>query len=99
MSRTTQRETGVSSPSASDDGERYRPGGRRTTAEPLAATWRPEAGRRAPAKRGFLATYGWRVYAIPVLLAVTALVVVRTAGRRPRRAAPTRSTRRSASPR
>ena len=69
------------SPSASDDGERYRPGGRRTTAEPLAASWRPERGERpAPAKRGFLATYGWRVYAIPLLLAVTVLVVVRTAG-------------------
>jgi hypothetical protein len=29
-------------------------------------------------KGGFLSTYGWRVYAVPVLLAVTALVVVQT---------------------
>lgn len=83
MSRTTQRDSDVPSPSASGD-ERYRPGGRRTTAEPLAAAWRPEEAERGvarpPAKRGFMATYGWRVYAIPVLLAVTVLVGVRTAG-------------------
>ncbi|MGW5054213.1 DUF3152 domain-containing protein [Actinokineospora sp. NPDC004072] len=76
-----------SSPSATaePDEERYRPGVRRTTAEPLAASWRPEppaegGGRKR--KRGFFATYGWRVYALPVLLAVTALVVVQTAADR-----------------
>jgi hypothetical protein len=51
--------------------------------EPLAASWRPTAdqpsGRHKPAKKkSFLANYGWRVYAVPILLAVTALVVVQT---------------------
>jgi Protein of unknown function (DUF3152) len=54
------------------------------SAEPLAAKWRPtddppsvrrKALRR---KKGVLATYGWRIYAVPILLAVTALVVVQT---------------------
>jgi len=61
--------------------------GRRTGAEPLAASWRPdrsggegskaEPGRGKPRKgvKGFAATYGWRVYALPVLVVVTALVV------------------------
>ena len=67
--------------------ERYRNGGRRTAAEPLAASWRPdrssedggkaEPGRGKPRKgvKGFAATYGWRVYALPILVVVTALVV------------------------
>lgn len=56
------------------------------SAEPLAASWRPteepKSGRHKPVtrKKGFLATYGWRVYAVPILLAVTALVVIQTAG-------------------
>lgn len=57
------------------------------SAEPLAASWHPadgqKSGKHKPAtrkKRGFLATYGWRVYAVPILLAVTALVVIQTAG-------------------
>ncbi|WP_073487176.1 DUF3152 domain-containing protein [Streptoalloteichus hindustanus] len=96
--------------------ERYRRGGRRTTAEPLAASWDPavEAGSGAAAEpadptaaatdsaaddasepsaggsrrgrprggkkgiAGFLSTYGWRVYALPVLLVVTALAVFNT---------------------
>lgn len=69
--------------------DRYRTGARRMSAEPLAASWRPtdakQAAKRAPAKRktgvrGVLATYGWRVYAVPVLVAVTALVLIQTAG-------------------
>ena len=63
--------------------DRYRAGERRTSAQPLAASWRPEPrpGKKAPKKkRGFLATYGWRVYAVPVLVAITALVVIQTAG-------------------
>jgi hypothetical protein len=53
------------------------------SAEPLAASWRPvddappEKRRRG---RGFLSTYGWRVYAVPVLVALTVLVFVQTAG-------------------
>ncbi len=62
------------------DDDRYRPGARRTTAEPLTAAWRPEPPNRGKRKRGFLATYGWRVYALPVLLALTVLVVAQTAG-------------------
>ena len=54
------------------------------SAEPLAAKWHPTddppSGRRKPVRRkkSTLAAYGWRVYAVPILLAVTALVVVQT---------------------
>ncbi|WP_204456219.1 DUF3152 domain-containing protein [Actinokineospora baliensis] len=68
-----------SSRSAAEPGDRARPGGRRTAAEPLAASWTPQRPRPAR-KRGFVATYGWRIYAVPVLVAITALVAVRTAG-------------------
>lgn len=54
------------------------------SAEPLAAKWRPTddppSGKRRPVRRkksGF-AAYGWRVYAVPLLVAVTVLVVVQT---------------------
>ncbi|GLZ35844.1 hypothetical protein Lesp02_80310 [Lentzea sp. NBRC 105346] len=62
--------------------DRYRRGARRTTAEPLAASWEPEgphraAPRRTPAKK-LVANYGWRIYAIPVLIVLTALVVLDT---------------------
>ncbi|MCP2168811.1 Protein of unknown function (DUF3152) [Goodfellowiella coeruleoviolacea] len=81
--------------------DRYRRGARRTSAEPLAASWRPledqerdtGSGRRpaGQAKRdkeerrrrgigALLAHYGWRVYAVPVLVALTALVVMDTTG-------------------
>ena len=56
------------------------------SAEPLAASWRPtddlKSGRHKAAarKKGFLAAYTWRVYAVPILLAVTALVVIQTTG-------------------
>jgi hypothetical protein len=59
-------------------------GERRVTAEPLAAKWRPTddppSGRRRAVRRkkSVMAAYGWRVYAVPILLAVTALVVVQT---------------------
>ncbi|MFC4004306.1 DUF3152 domain-containing protein [Prauserella oleivorans] len=80
-------------------GDRYRPGTRRATGEPLRASWRPrqdadepatgdESGtagtdgdtppRRRSKLRRLLSTYGWRVYAVPVLLVITALVVVDT---------------------
>jgi Protein of unknown function (DUF3152) len=58
--------------------------GRRTSGEPLSASWDPAAksqGRRArpptePGVRGFVRTYGWRIYALPVLLVLTALAVL-----------------------
>jgi hypothetical protein len=61
--------------------DRQRAGERRVSGEPLAASWRPAAEHRPGArqKKGFFAAYGWRVYAVPILLAVTALVVVQTA--------------------
>jgi hypothetical protein len=64
--------------------DRYRRGERRTSAEPLAAAWEPEgtAQHRRPRKRGgvkkLVSNYGWRIYAIPVLLVLTALVVLDT---------------------
>ncbi|WP_084429742.1 DUF3152 domain-containing protein [Kibdelosporangium aridum] len=66
---------------AGDD--RYERGARRVSGEPLAAAWQPdeqnaeESFRRLPPvkKRGLLAVYGWRLYAIPILLVITALVV------------------------
>jgi hypothetical protein len=71
--------------------DRYRQGGRRTGAEPLSASWRPieeHSGEnpfghpiKAPAKRDkkLSKTYGWRLYALPILLVLTALVVFKTA--------------------
>lgn len=80
------------SPRRSHDGDRYRPGRRRTTGEPLSASWRPEPGqleqtadeaREARRERGkvrrIAKTYGWRVYALPILVVITALVVFNTA--------------------
>ncbi|WP_199441435.1 DUF3152 domain-containing protein [Umezawaea beigongshangensis] len=69
--------------------ERYRRGTRRTAAEPLTASWVPDAAvesvvRRPVAPRrtgvaGLLSHYGWRVYAVPVLLVLTALVALDSA--------------------
>lgn len=79
--------------------DRYRPGRRRTTAEPLSASWKPEPrperdqeqSGEADRERGKSAlikkTYGWRVYALPILLVITALVVFNTATSPPRQAA------------
>lgn len=83
-------ESAVAEPSAGRrlPEDRYRRGARRTAAQPLAASWEPEVGEpdeRRPAggrRRGFagmVANYGWRVYAIPVLLVLTALVVLDSA--------------------
>ncbi|MBB4686044.1 DUF3152 domain-containing protein [Amycolatopsis jiangsuensis] len=77
--------------------DRYRPGSRRTSAEPLKASWQPHDGspeapeadekpvrRKPPTKKttlaAFVKTYGWRVYALPILVVITVLVVVNTAG-------------------
>ncbi|MEQ0563706.1 DUF3152 domain-containing protein [Amycolatopsis sp. NEAU-NG30] len=67
--------------------DRYRPGGRRTSAEPLSASWKPEVPatreKKDPPPKSGLAkltkTYGWRVYALPILVVLTVLVVVNTA--------------------
>ncbi|MFD2471227.1 DUF3152 domain-containing protein [Amycolatopsis silviterrae] len=68
--------------------DRYRPGSRRTSAEPLAAAWQPRderpEKRPAPKKKQspfgrFVKTYGWRVYALPILAVITVLVAVNTA--------------------
>jgi hypothetical protein len=73
-------ERGSTAPSS----DRYRRGERRTSAEPLAAAWEPEgtAQHRRPRRRrgvkSLVANYGWRIYAIPVLLVLTALVVLDT---------------------
>ncbi|HEX7302461.1 DUF3152 domain-containing protein [Lentzea sp.] len=78
MNRAPER--GRPAPSA----DRYRRGERRTSAEPLAAAWEPDATaamRRPRKRRGvkkLIANYGWRIYAIPVLLVLTALVVLDT---------------------
>ena len=78
MNRAPER--GRTDPSA----DRYRRGERRTSAEPLAAAWEPDgtAQHRRPRKRAgvkrLVANYGWRIYAIPVLLVLTALVVLDT---------------------
>lgn len=74
-------------PSQRLDEDRYRPGGRRTSAQPLSASWKPhEPGAAKGAKRKskggighFAKTYGWRVYALPILVVITALVVFNTA--------------------
>jgi hypothetical protein len=79
------------------DNRRYQLDGRRTTAEPLTASWQPitddraddraeygsedGAEERTPVRsrrRGLFATYGWRVYAVPVLIVVTVLVLLNT---------------------
>ncbi len=66
--------------------DRYRAGERRTSAKPLEASWHPADGqrKRRPKRptgiRGALASYGWRIYALPVLVAVTVLVLIDTTG-------------------
>ncbi|WP_197289139.1 DUF3152 domain-containing protein [Nocardia sp. NRRL S-836] len=78
MNRAPER--GRSAPPA----DRYRRGARRTSAEPLAAAWEPEGTGRPQRPRGpggvkrLVSHYGWRIYAIPVLVVLTALVVLDT---------------------
>ncbi|WP_072481666.1 DUF3152 domain-containing protein [Amycolatopsis australiensis] len=78
--------TGQYRPALRTGEDRYRPGGRRTSAEPLSASWKPkvETAREKPEppKAGIkklTKTYGWRVYALPILVVLTVLVVVNTA--------------------
>jgi hypothetical protein len=65
--------------------QRYAPGERRTSAQPLTASWRPESEnsreQRGASDSGigrFVSAYGWRVYAIPVLVVLSVLVLVNT---------------------
>lgn len=55
---------------------------RRTSAEPLAASWRPDVEPQRRKKvsrvRRLVGTYGWRIYAVPILIAVTVLVLIDT---------------------
>ena len=63
--------------------DRYQSGARRTTAQPLRAAWQPEGkgGRRRRGLRRMFATYGWRIYALPILLVLTTVVVIDTVGK------------------
>ncbi|MEU8640235.1 DUF3152 domain-containing protein [Amycolatopsis sp. NPDC048633] len=86
-SRTGQYRPSRQQPAQRVGEDRYRPGGRRTSAEPLSASWKPhgEAPREKPEPpqaggfAKFTKTYGWRVYALPILVVLTVLVVVNTA--------------------
>lgn len=63
--------------------ERFSPDGDRFD-QPLRATWNPSVeglrDRRGTGKRGafrrFASAYGWRAYALPVLVVITVLVLV-----------------------
>ncbi|MFT4200415.1 MAG: DUF3152 domain-containing protein [Gordonia sp. (in: high G+C Gram-positive bacteria)] len=48
--------------------------------QPLSATWDPpaETAHDDPGAAGFIATYGWRAYAIPVLAVLTVVLLVMT---------------------
>ena len=49
--------------------------------EPLAASWTPEPTKghyRARHRKSALGRYGWRVYALPLLVVITALAVLQT---------------------
>jgi hypothetical protein len=75
-------------PGSRAEEDRYRAGARRTSGEPLQASWRPAPGHppRGPGKRPrrrkglrrLVSTYGWRIYALPILVVLTALVVFDT---------------------
>jgi len=93
VNRTTQggRDSSSSRPPADASRrpteDRYRRGTRRTTAEPLAASWVPDPAdveetrprRRRTGVAGLVSNYGWRIYAVPVLLVLTTLVVLDSA--------------------
>ncbi len=61
-----------------------RRGGRRTSAEPLTASWRVDTAeyrQRRPSRqpgRSPLSAYGWRIYAIPLLIILTVVVLLNT---------------------
>lgn len=85
--RSQRRATDPSSGSASDTRDRYRPKTRRASAEPLRASWEPLAQARERERgkkkrrsrlRRIVGAFGWRVYAVPILLVLTAMVVLDT---------------------
>jgi hypothetical protein len=68
--------------------QHHRAGQRRTAAEPLTAAWRPEVEDEPERRRKHgiglvLSTYGWRVYAVPVLVVLSVLVLLNTAHKAP----------------
>ncbi len=68
--------------------QHHRAGQRRTAAEPLTASWRPEVEdvperRRQRGVSRVLSTYGWRVYAVPVLVVLSVLVLLNTTHKAP----------------
>lgn len=77
----------MSTPASRNGGEllpdRFSPEGDRSE-QPLRAIWNPSVDglrdRRGAGKRGafrrFVSTYGWRAYALPVLVVITVLVLV-----------------------
>ncbi|MBP2476539.1 hypothetical protein JOF53_005411 [Crossiella equi] len=80
-----------------DEG-RYERGTRRTGGQPLAASWRPDPRTEQtpppPPRRksGVLGTYGWRIYAVPVLVVLTVLALMNVNDPAPDSAAQTGST-------
>ncbi|WHT18520.1 DUF3152 domain-containing protein [Crossiella sp. CA-258035] len=81
---------------SSDDG-RYQRGQRRTGGEPLAASWRPDPAQQdtPPPQRkksGILGTYGWRLYAVPVLVVLTVLALMNVNDPAPNNAAQPKET-------
>ncbi|MFD2421986.1 DUF3152 domain-containing protein [Amycolatopsis pigmentata] len=67
------------------DEQRYQPGGRRISADPLSASWKPdrqgarEGGpQRDSGWRRVAGIFGWRVYVVPLFLVATILVVINT---------------------
>lgn len=64
----------------------------RQSAEPLRASWRPDTGeqpavasgsQRKSLPRRIIGTYGWRIYALPVLLVLTVIVAFDVSGGSP----------------
>jgi hypothetical protein len=63
---------------------RYQAGERRTAAEPLRAAWQPpreQARRPRTGLRRHFKIYGWRIYAVPILLVLTMVVLIDMAGK------------------
>ncbi|MFL6142349.1 MAG: DUF3152 domain-containing protein [Labedaea sp.] len=83
MSRTEQGEQQLPRQTRSASTQRVaRQDAGHGAAEPLTASRQPRAAAHSRARRkGVMRTYGWRVFALPVLLVLTALVVYDTVGR------------------
>lgn len=86
QSRSSARDAGKPLPEGGEQaGRRYIRGGRRTSAEPLTASWAPgaeadldedlEPPQRPRGWRRLADIYGWRAYAVPVLVVLTVLVI------------------------